>query len=88
MIASHPFSTQRTIAMMKRLLLASALCSLATSVLAADDADVAKGAAGPVRPSRLGDGNPFDGDPYGPDRTGIPQNSSSWGLSRTGGETT
>jgi multidrug efflux pump subunit AcrA (membrane-fusion protein) len=45
MIASHLFSTQRTTVMLKRLLLASALCSLATQGHAADEADAVKGAA-------------------------------------------
>lgn len=45
MIVSHLLFTQRTTAMLKRLLLATALCSATTPGLAADEADIAKGAA-------------------------------------------
>jgi hypothetical protein len=47
-----------------------------------------RGTGGPVRPSRLGDGNPFDGDSYGPGRAGIPQNPDSWRLDRARDEAT
>lgn len=45
MIVSHHFLTHRTTDMFKRLLLASALCSLAAPSHAADEADLVKGAA-------------------------------------------
>lgn len=45
MIAPHPLSSHRTIAMFKRLVLATALCSLAAPAHAADETDLVKGAA-------------------------------------------